>query len=75
MRTEQRERRFKDGANQTQVQEARSNTVFPVEQLYIGIRRVLKENQNILPLVLYSIGVWAACVFTGSDFVSGGWRR
>lgn len=51
------------GTDQTQVQEAMGDTVFPMEQVYIGTRTVLKEKQNILSPVSYFIGVWAAFVF------------
>lgn len=37
--------------SKTQVQEAMGNTVFPVEQGCIGVKKVLKAKQSILALI------------------------
>lgn len=44
------------------VQEVMGNKMFPMDQICISIRIGLKENQNILSLISYSIGFWSACV-------------
>lgn len=50
------------GTDQAKVQEVMGDKMFPMDQICISIRIGLKENQDILSLISYSIGFWSACV-------------